>query len=117
MGLFVKENTIANLTVVENFDLEKYLGRWYDIAHMAYKWQPDSQTNTTATYSLRNDGKVKVYNKGFYTERNEWRASTGKAKPAGSATEGKLLVSFFGPFYTPYNVSMVDADYQYALVI
>jgi apolipoprotein D and lipocalin family protein len=55
-------------------------------------------------------------NRGFDTRKNEWRESTGKAKFVDSPNEGRLKVSFFGPFYSGYNIIALDPQYRYALI-
>lgn len=65
---------------------------------------------------MRDDGKINVVNRGYNVKKGEWKTSEGKAKFAGSPTVGMLKVSFFGPFYSGYNVVSVDSDYKYALV-
>ncbi|HNW90862.1 MAG TPA: lipocalin family protein [Bacteroidales bacterium] len=100
---------------VKPFDVNRYLGKWYEIARLDFKYERDLN-NTTAEYSLRDDGKIKVDNKGFNTKTNEWSQAIGKAKFAGDKNEAKLKVSFFGPFYTGYNVIALDNEYRYALV-
>ncbi len=72
--------------------------------------------NTTANYSLNADGSVKVLNKGFNYVKKEWTEREGKAKFRGAKDVGALKVSFFGPFYSGYNVIALDKDYKYALV-
>jgi apolipoprotein D and lipocalin family protein len=119
-GLFlllaiVKAPDDRNLTVVKPFDLQKYLGRWYEIARLDYKYEKNLD-NVTATYSLKEDGTVRVDNKGYNYKKTKWEESIGKAKPVNDPTEGKLKVSFFGPFYSDYNVIALDGDYKYALV-
>lgn len=108
---FKEKNTVA----VKPFDAAKYLGTWYEIARMDYSWEQNLD-NVTATYSLREDGMIKVDNKGYNVKKEKWEESVGKAKPDGDPKEGKLKVSFFGPFYSEYNIVAIDADYQYALV-
>ncbi|MBL7933727.1 MAG: lipocalin family protein [Bacteroidia bacterium] len=100
---------------VKPFNQKKYLGTWYEIARLDYKWERNLN-NVTATYSLREDGKIKVDNRGYNYKKNKWEESVGKAKPASDPTEGRLKVSFFGPFYSEYNVIALDQDYKYALV-
>ncbi len=102
-------------TAVQNFDTEKYLGKWYEIARLDFKYER-GLNNTTANYSLNEDGSIKVVNRGFRYETGEWKEAVGKAKEAGEAGEGRLKVSFFGPFYSGYNVIAIDSAYQYALV-
>ena len=102
-------------TVVQPFNKDKYLGKWYEIARMDFRFEKNL-INTTADYSLRNDGTIKVVNSGFSTTKNKNKTATGKAKFRGSSNAGALKVSFFGPFYAAYNVIAIDENYQYALV-
>ena len=100
---------------VRPFDQQKYLGKWFEIARLDFKYEKNLN-NVTAVYSLKDDGKIRVENRGFDYTKNEWKESIGKAKFKGSPEEGRLKVSFFGPFYAAYNVLSVDDNYQYALV-
>lgn len=102
-------------TAIKPFDKEKYLGKWYEIARMNFIFERDLN-NTTAEYSVRDDGKIKVDNKGFNTQTKEWKQAIGKAKFVGEQNVAKLKVSFFGPFYSGYNVIALDNEYKYALV-
>lgn len=104
-----------NVAPVKPFTLEKYLGRWYEIARFDFRFEK-GLNNTTAEYSLNDDGTIKVINRGFDYKKKVWKQSVGKAKFVSSKNEGKLKVSFFGPFYSGYNVIALDADYKYALV-
>jgi apolipoprotein D and lipocalin family protein len=113
---FSFSNHKKSIDVVSNFDVNKYLGKWYEIARLDYKWERNLN-NVTAFYTLNKNGTIKVDNKGFNYIEKEWEQSTGKAKLAGNKKEGKLKVSFFGPFYSAYNVVAIDPDYNYALVI
>lgn len=100
---------------VKPFKKDKYLGKWFEIARMDFKFERNL-SQVTANYSLRNDGTIKVVNRGFNAIENEWKESTGKAKFVDRDTEAKLKVSFFGPFYAGYNVIAIDPEYRYALV-
>ena len=100
---------------VRPFNQQKYLGKWYEIARLDFKYEKNLN-NVTAVYSLKDDGKIRVENRGYDYTKNEWKESIGKAKFKGSPDVGRLKVSFFGPFYSAYNVLEVDANYQYALV-
>jgi apolipoprotein D and lipocalin family protein len=102
-------------TAIKPFDKEKYLGKWYEIARMDFKYER-GLNNTTAEYSVRDDGKIKVDNKGFKTQTKEWKQAIGKAKFVGEQNVAMLKVSFFGPFYSGYNVIALDNEYKYALV-
>lgn len=100
---------------VKSFEIEKYLGRWYEIARMDFRFERNLD-NTTAEYSLNSNGSIKVDNRGRNYVTGKWSQAIGKAKPAGEPDEARLKVSFFGPFYAAYNVIALDNDYQYALV-
>ncbi|RNC66263.1 lipocalin [Proteiniphilum sp. X52] len=101
---------------VSPFDADKYLGKWYEIARLDFKFEKDLN-NTTAEYSLNEDGTIKVVNRGYNYVKKEWKEAIGKAKFVESPDIAKLKVSFFGPFYAGYNVVALDKDYRYALVI
>ena len=103
------------VTAVEPFVSERYLGKWYEVARFDFKFEK-GLNNTTAEYTLRNDGKIKVTNRGYDYELKEWKEAIGKAKFIGADTSAMLKVSFFGPFYSGYNVIALDAQYKYALV-
>jgi len=100
---------------VKPFQKNKYLGKWYEIARMDFKFEKNL-SNVTATYSQNNDGTIKVDNRGFNYVKNEWKQSIGKAKFVKGDNEARLKVSFFGPFYAGYNVIDIDDDYKYALI-
>lgn len=104
-----------NAKAVTNFDKAKYLGKWYEIARLDYKWEKDLD-NVTAEYSLNENGTIKVDNKGYNVKKDKWEESIGKAKLVKKDNVGMLKVSFFGPFYAGYNVIAVDPEYKYALV-
>lgn len=103
------------VTAYKPFNKERYLGKWYEIARIDFKYEKNLN-NTTAEYSLNSDGTIKVDNKGYNTKTGEWVQAIGKAKFIGSDTIAMLKVSFFGPFYAGYNVIAIDPDYTYALV-
>ncbi len=101
---------------VTGFQLERYLGRWYEIARMDHSFER-GLTRVTADYSLRSDGGVKVLNRGYSPAEKAWKEAEGKAYFVTTADQGYLKVSFFGPFYGSYVVFELDRDnYQYALV-
>jgi apolipoprotein D and lipocalin family protein len=115
MTLFSCSTIPKGVEAVKDFEKERYLGKWYEIARIDFKFEKDLN-NTTAEYSQMEDGKIKVLNGGFNYKKNKWQAATGKAKFVGSNEIAMLKVSFFGPFYAGYNVIKLDKDYQYALV-
>ncbi len=101
--------------IVKKFEVNRYLGKWYEIARLDFRYERN-MNNTTAQYALNEDGTIQVINRGYDTVKNKWEEATGKAKFAGEPTEARLKVSFFGPFYAPYNVIALDPEYRYALV-
>ncbi|MEH0833897.1 outer membrane lipoprotein Blc [Pectobacterium cacticida] len=101
--------------VVDNFDVNRYLGTWYEIARLDHRFERNMD-RVTANYSPREDGGIKVINRGFNVEKQEWKESIGKAYFTGSPQQGALKVSFFGPFYGGYNIIALDDNYRYALV-
>ncbi|WP_422624410.1 lipocalin family protein [Pseudoalteromonas rubra] len=101
---------------VGNFELNRYLGKWYEIARLDHSFER-GLTRVTAQYSMREDGGVKVINRGFNATENQWREAEGKAFFVNQDDEAYLKVSFFGPFYGAYVVFELDHDnYQYAFV-
>ncbi len=101
---------------VKDFDLNRYLGKWYEIARLDHSFEKNL-IKVTAEYSLRNDGGVKVLNRGYNSVKDKWEHAEGKAYFQGDSKTALLKVSFFGPFYGTYNVIELDKDgYQYALV-
>ena len=105
-----------NVKPVDNFKLEKYLGRWYEIARLDHSFER-GLTRITADYSLRDDGGVRVLNRGYSAEENSWKDAEGKAYFVKGSDQGYPKVSFFGPFYGSYIVFGLDHEnYQYSLV-
>lgn len=103
------------IKAVQPFEKSKYLGKWYEIARLDFKFERNLN-NTTAEYSINKDGTIKVFNRGFNTKSNKWETATGKAKFVKDEHVAMLKVSFFGPFYSGYNVIAIDREYKYALI-
>lgn len=101
---------------VEGFDLDRYLGKWYELARIEHSFEKGLQ-RTQAEYSRRPDGSVQVINRGFDARRGEWKVAHGKAKPTIAPDVAALKVTFFGPFYGGYNVVALGESYQWAMVI
>jgi apolipoprotein D and lipocalin family protein len=101
---------------VEEFDVNKYLGKWYEIARLDHAFERGLQ-NVTADYSLREDGGIRVINSGYSIRNNETESVEGKAYFENNPDEGYLKVSFFGPFYGSYVIFELDKEeYQYAFI-
>ncbi|WP_332454655.1 lipocalin family protein [Chryseobacterium aquaticum] len=103
-------------TAVKNFDSDKYLGKWYEIARFDYKFERNMD-NVTANYSLNSDGSIKVQNQGYNYVKKEWKESIGEARFVNDKSEARLKVSFFKPIWAGYNVIDIDDNYQNALVV
>jgi apolipoprotein D and lipocalin family protein len=104
------------LETVDSVDLDRYLGRWYEIASYP-AWFQKNCTAVTADYALREDGLIEVVNscrKGSLD--GKLKQSKGRAKVVDETTNARLKVSFFGPFWGPYWIIDLDPDYQWAVV-
>jgi apolipoprotein D and lipocalin family protein len=104
-----------NVEPVKNFDVRRYLGTWYEIARLPNSFEKDLE-KVTAHYSLRDDGGIKVVNRGFNTKSRTWKEAVGKAYFVADSGTGRLKVSFFGPFYGGYNIIDLDENYSHSLV-
>jgi apolipoprotein D and lipocalin family protein len=105
-----------NVKPVDNFKLGQYLGTWYEIARLDHSFER-GLSRVTANYSLREDGGIRVLNRGYSEKEREWKEAEGKAYFVGRPDQGYLKVSFFGPFYGAYVVFDLDHEnYDYSLV-
>ena len=102
------------LETVDKVDIEKYKGTWYEIARFDHRFEEGCK-NVTATYELRDDGKIKVINRCTDIKSNKQKEATGVAYTVDD-TNSKLKVSFFRPFYGDYWIIDLDKEYKYALV-
>lgn len=104
------------VTPVSGFELSRYLGRWYEIARLDHSFERN-MVAVTADYSLREDGGVKVLNRGYNTATSQWKDAVGRAYFVKDPQTGFLKVSFFGPFYGSYIIFELDKEnYEYAFV-
>ncbi len=102
--------------VVNPFDLERYLGTWYEIARLDHRFER-GLSQVSANYSKRADGGIDVVNRGFSQQNKSWKEAKGRAYPVGDPELASLKVTFFWPFYAGYNIIDLDQDhYRYALV-
>lgn len=99
---------------VQPFELQRYLGEWHEVARLDHRFER-GLTKVTATYSLRADGSVKVLNRGWNAAEGRWKEAEGRAVFVGSTQEGRLKVSFFGPFYGAYTVMALDPE-RYSMI-
>lgn len=104
-----------NVVAVQDFKLDNYLGKWYEIARIDFRHEK-GMDNVTAEYYLNDNGTVRVINRGYDYLNEKWKSSEGVAKFRDSTDQGALKVSFFGPFYSGYTIIALDPFYQTALV-
>lgn len=101
---------------VRGFEIDRYLGKWYEIARLDHRFERGLD-RVTAEYSLNDDGTIRVVNRGYARKTGRWEEATGKASFVREDDVGYLKVSFFGPFYGSYVVFELDkVDYYYAFV-
>ena len=101
---------------VDDFEPERYLGQWYEIARLDHRFER-GLSDVTATYTAREDGGIDVLNRGYSAAEGEWQEAEGRAYFVESRDRGYLKVSFFGPFYGAYVVFELDSEqYQHAFV-
>lgn len=119
IGVFTLLSSCASIPKkaqpIQDFDVNKYLGNWYEIARLDYRFEKNLD-NVMAQYSLNDKKNVDVVNSGFNFNKEKWVSANGKAKFKGDQNVAALKVSFFGPFYAGYNVIALDDNYKYALV-
>ena len=101
------------LEVVPHVELARYLGKWYEIAHLPFRFQ-EGCTDTTATYALSGDGNLSVLNECM--KNGKVKQAKAKAKVADKNSGAKLKVTFFWPFSADYWIIDLGKDYDYAVV-
>lgn len=114
-GLLSGCRSTSNLEVVKDFDIDRYLGVWYEAARYPHRFEKGLSA-VTAEYTRNPDGTIKVVNRGFDAEKNEWEQADAVAKFKGSSEEGWLKVSFFKPFYASYKIIHLNETYTEAIV-
>lgn len=108
---------VPELRVVPYVDVVRYMGTWHEIARYKNSFQKDSCINTTAQYTLRDDGKVDVLNRcQDASNAGRFEEAHGTAKVVDRQTNAKLKVTFFWPFYGKYWVIDLGPNYEYAVV-
>jgi len=112
--LFANSSTLQ-IPTVKNFQLSNYLGTWYEIVRMPHRFEKNLH-HVTATYSLLNNGKIEVKNRGYNTKKKVWKDAFGKAWIPDETKSSELRVSFFWPFSAAYRIIYLEDDYSLALV-
>ena len=116
MMSFLSCKTTQNLTTVQEVDIARYAGQWYEIARLPNSFEKGLEC-VTATYTIKKNDKIEVLNKGYSIEK-PGKLSTAKGRAWVPALEfpGRLKVSFFWPFAGNYYIISLDEDYKYALI-
>src|ERR1700759_68324 len=112
--LWPRRDIPRGASAVQPFDMDRYFGTWHEIARLPNSVE-EHVLALTETYTRRPDGLIGVITRAFDTRRRRWVKAIGKAKLAAKQGMGQLKVSYFGPFYFPYNVLDIDENYRYAL--
>jgi len=106
----------AGITPVTGFQLDRYLGTWYEVARLDHSFER-GLSQVSADYSMREDGGVRVVNRGYLASENRWKEAVGRAYFVNGPDQGYLKVSFFGPFFGSYVIVELDREnYQYSLI-
>ncbi len=105
----------VELPTVASVDLERYLGRWYEIARFDHRFEQGC-SEVEAFYTLRDDGMIGVKNSCFLADENRTKEAYGRAKIVDKTSNAKLKVTFFWPFYGDYWIIALAEDYRYVVV-
>ncbi|HSG61421.1 MAG TPA: lipocalin family protein [Pseudomonadales bacterium] len=103
------------ITPVAQFERDRYMGTWYEIARLDNRFE-EGMSQVTANYRVNEDGSVRVLNRGYIDAEDRWAEAEGVAKFVDQNDVGHLKVSFFGPFYSSYIVYELADDYSYSFV-
>ena len=103
------------LKTVAHVDLERYLGKWYEIARYDHRFERGC-SEVEAIYTLRDDGMIGVLNRCFLKADNKTKEAHGRAKIVDKETNSKLKVTFFWPFYGDYWIIELAEDYRFVVV-
>ncbi len=111
-----KELVTVNIDPIDNFEVERFVGDWYEIARIEHG-VGKPLTRSRVEYEMDDDGSLSIVSRGFHTGTNRWVEARGTARFVGSPNFGAMKASFFGPFYEGYHIVAIDADYQWAMVM
>ena len=103
------------LSTVKSVDLNRYAGKWFEIARYPNSFQKACESDVSATYTLRRDDKIQVVN-ACRKKDGKMKEARGTAKVADGSSNARLRVTFFWPFYGDYWIIGLDPDYRWAVV-
>ena len=109
----MKKDEYDTLEVVPHVELKKYLGKWFEIAHLPFRFE-DGCSDITATYGASENGGISVLNE--CRKNGKVKRAKGKAKVVDTNSGAKLKVTFFWPFYGDYWIIELGQDYEYSVV-
>lgn len=101
-----------DIPVVKNFDAQRFLGVWHEIARLPQHFE-NGLTHVTATYSW-NDDRLQIVNRGI--KDGQTKSATAVGYFAGPSDEGAFRISFFRPFYGDYRIIWLSPEYDQAIV-
>ncbi len=101
--------TPDNIQAITHFSMDDYLGSWYEVARLDHGFERGLE-QVSATYSVRDDGGIRVLNRGYDAEDKAWQQAEGRAYLMAENNIGHLKVSFFGPFYGSYIIFELGHD-------
>jgi apolipoprotein D and lipocalin family protein len=104
------------LQSITQFQADRYLGTWYEIARLDHSFER-GLSKVTAEYSKREGRSIQVVNRGYDARRGKWREARAVARFVGPEDVASLKVTFFWPFSGAYHVIALDREgYGYAMV-
>ena len=107
----------AGLRPVTDFEPERYLRKWYEIARLDHRFERNL-SNVSALYYKKEDNAIGVVNRGYNEKSGKWKRSKARLSSPKTSRSVVLKVSFFGPFYGGYHIIALDREsYQYAMVV
>ena len=115
LGVANGDSRKDELEVVRSVDLTRYAGSWFEVARLPNRFEKKCADSVTATYTLLPNGKIEVINR-CRKPSGEFTTAKGEAKIVDKATNAKLKVTFFWPFYGDYWILDLGANYEYAVV-
>ena len=111
-----ERSAAPQMKTVQGVDIERYAGKWYEIARMPNWFQRSCASGTTADYTLLEDGRIRVVNRCLKADGTESKVE-GVAKVVPDSGGGKLKVQFFWPFWADYWILDLDQEnYEWAIV-
>lgn len=108
-----ENNKNIDNSTVKSLDITRFMGKWYEIARYEHRFEK-GMSHVTATYTLKEDGRIEVLNEGI--SNGERKEAKGRAKQPDPNDPGKLKVSFFLWFYSDYYILELDKDYKYVVI-